>query len=128
LPDPPLPPALDYVGKPPPLTRGDLGRTLLPNLIFLAAGAGLFRGIAYWLRIRYGPYAITQWATNAKQVEFWYLDVPLGGWFVAWALLLAVSLQRSRTRAGRDLTLIAALATLFVGFLDLAVIMDIPFP
>ena len=126
--DPPPRPTLAYASSPARLTPRDLLWALLPSSAVLAAGVALFLGIAWWLRLRYGPYAITQWTANARQVEFWACDVPFCGWLVAWALALVAAVRRCPTRDGRHLAVLVAFGVLVVGGFSFMTIMEDPFP
>jgi hypothetical protein len=110
------------------LTLADVRWAVVPALLVLAAGIVIPLLIAYWLRVRYGPYAITQWTPNPAPLEFWCLKVPGCGLLVLWAIALVMSLRRCRTAAGRQLSIAAGLVALvFVGISFIA-IMDGPFP
>jgi hypothetical protein len=122
------PQTLGYATGTAPLTLAEARWAVLPASVVLAIGVGLPLGIAHWLRIHYGPYAITQWTANASQVEFWSCDVPLIGLLVVWGFALTLSLRRCVTASGRYLSIaVAVFALVVVGF-SFVVIMDGPFP
>ena len=125
---PPPRPTLAYAASPARLTPRDFLWALLPSAAVLVAGVALFLGIARWLRLRYGPYAITQWTANARQVEFWACDLPFCGWLVLWAVTLAAAVRRCPTRDGWHLAVLVALGALVVGVFSFATIMEEPFP
>jgi hypothetical protein len=126
--EPPTRPTLAYATSPAQLTHAEARWAVLPALVVLALGVALPLGIAHWLRIRYGPYSITQWTANAAQIEFWSCDVPLIGLLVVWGFAMTLSLRRCVTAAGRYLSITVGVFALFVVFLSFVVIMDAPFP